>query len=333
MGVIYEEFPFGTLADGTEVTACRVSEPGGLTLTVLSRGATVQSLLVPDRDGVLRDVALGYDTAGEYERRDGYLGATVGRVANRIGGAAFTLNGERYELTKNEGGNQLHGGAKGFDRRVWALEREKGGVCLRLVSPDGEEGYPGTLRAAVHFCLEGGALRIAYEAETDRDTPVNLTNHTYFNLKGGGSAQDHIVCVNAERFTEAGPGLIPTGRLLPAEGTPYDLREARRLSETALGDGYDINYCLSSREAAELRCEESGIRLRVETDMPGMQLYTARHLSPRAGKGGAPMGPGSAVCLETQYYPDAVNHENFPSCVLRRGEKGRWETAFRFDTF
>ncbi len=333
MDVIYETFPFGALSDGTEVTACRVSEPGGLTLTVLSYGATVQSLLVPDRNGVLRDVALGYDTAGEYERQDGFLGATVGRVANRIGGAAFTLNGERFELTKNEGENQLHGGANGFDRRIWTPEREERGVCLRLVSPDGEEGFPGTLRAAVHFRLEGGALRIAYEAEADRDTPVNLTNHTYFNLKGGGSAQDHIVRVDAERYTEAGPGLIPTGRLLPVEGTPYDLREARRFSETELGDGYDINYCLSSREAAELRCEESGIRLRVETDMPGMQLYTAGNLSPREGKGGAPMAPGSAVCLETQYYPDAVNHENFPSCVLRRGEKGRWETVFRFDTF
>ncbi len=315
------------------MTAYDITSPGGLSMTVLNYGATVQSLWVPDREGRLRDVALGYETAGEYETMDAFLGAVVGRVANRIGGSRFRLNGKIWKLPPNEGENQLHGGDGGFHQRIWDARIEPEGVCFSRVSPDGEEGYPGTLNVSVRYLVRGSTLTVRYEAETDADTPVNLTNHTYFNLKGSDSAADHTVRVSAERYTESGPGLIPTGRLLPVAGTAYDFRAPRRISDGAPEHGYDLNYCLSSADAAELSCGESGIRLRVETDMPGMQLYTSGWLTPRAGKRGETIGPGSGVCLETQYYPDAVNHEEFPSPVLRAGERKQWETSFRFDTF
>ena len=222
-------FPFGALAGGTPVTAAQLENARGTSVTVLDYGATIQSLIVPGKNSAAVDVVLGYDTVAEYEQNGWYLGATIGRVDNRIGGAAFSLNGTTYTLSKNNGANHLHGGERGFDKRMWRME-ERGGslVCGRL-SPDGEEGYPGKLSVRVTFTLtEDNALRIQYDADTDRDTLVSLTNHSYFNLNGGGSILEHRLQINAERFCENDEACLPTGKLLPVEGTPFDFRTEKR---------------------------------------------------------------------------------------------------------
>ena len=330
-----EFFPFGALSDGTPVTAARLTTDAGASMTVLDYGATIQSLLVPDRHGTLTDVVLGYDTAAEYEANDGYLGATVGRVGNRIGGAAFSLGGRRYELAKNDGENHLHGGLRGFDKRIWDLSAEDGRIVCRRLSPDGEEGYPGNLRVRVSFTLtETNTLRIVYDAETDADTLVNLTNHSYFNLDGGADVLRHRLQVFAERICEGDAGCLPTGRLLDVEGTPFDFRQGKEIGRDIGADseqlrlvgGYDHNFCLSGKRAAVLSSEKSGISMTVETDLPGMQVYSANFLTRRAGKGGRVIDLRGAVCLETQLYPNALACYGFPSPVLRAGKALHSET-------
>lgn len=331
--------PFGVLPDGTPVTAARLENARGCSVTILDFGATVQSLLVPNRRGQPIDVVLGYDTAAEYETGDSYLGATIGRVGNRIGGATFSLGGETRTLAKNDGENHLHGGVRGFDKRMWHMRAEGDSLLCERLSPDGEEGYPGNLSVRVAFTLtEDCALRIQYDAETDRDTPVNLTNHSYFNLDGGGSVLGHRLQVNAERFCENDAGCLPTGRLLDVAGTPFDFRAGKELGAEIGADdeqirrfgGYDHNYVLSGKTAAKLLGAKSGIELTVGTDLPGMQLYTANALTERAGKGGRMMAPHGAVCLETQLFPNAMNCWGFPSPVLRKGEHMHSETTFSF---
>ncbi len=331
--------PFGRTAAGEPVTAWRLENGRGMAVTVLDYGATIQALEVPDGTGGAVDVALGYDTVAEYEAGDGHLGATIGRVGNRIGGARFSLNGTEYILAKNNGENHLHGGVRGFDRYLWRAEpRGDALVCSRL-SPDGEEGYPGALEVSVTFSLtEDGALRIAYDAVSDRDTLVNLTNHTYFNLNGGGSVLDHTLQVFAERFCENDGGCLPTGRLLDVAGTPFDFREPKPIGrdigadcgQLRLAGGYDHNYVLGGRRAAVLAGEK--LVMETETDLPGMQVYTANGLSARPGKGGAVMAPRGAVCLETQLFPNGMNCWGFPSPVLRAGQPLHTETAYRFRT-
>ncbi len=331
---------FGAARDGTAVGAWRLDNGRGMSAVVLEYGGTLQSLRVPDRSGETRDVVLGFDTLPEYEADTAYLGVTVGRCANRIGGAAFSLGGVRYALEKNDGENHLHGGSGGFHRRVWrGAAAGEAAVTLSRLSPDGEEGYPGALETTVTYALTpDGALRISYDADADRDTVVNLTNHSYFNLAGGGSALAHRLRVNAERFAENGPGTLPTGRLLPVAGTPFDFREAKPLGrdiggadgQLRLCGGYDHNYALSGGTAAVLTCGESGLEMTVETAQPGLQLYTANFLPERTGKGGVLMGPRGAVCLETQLFPDGLRHYGFPSPVLRAGEHLHTETSYRF---
>lgn len=333
--------PFGRLSDGADVTAFCLENSAGASITLLDYGATVQSLCVPARSGGTVDVVLGYDSAGEYETNDGYLGATIGRVGNRIGGAAFSLNGVTYPLAKNDGRNHLHGGVRGFDRRMWSIETETERnqlICSRL-SPDGEEGYPGNLRVRVAFTLtENNALRIAYDANTDRDTLVNLTNHSYFNLNGGGSVLDHRLQVYAERFCENDADCLPTGRLFETDGTPFDFRAGKQIGadigkddeQLRRGGGYDHNFCLSGKRAAVLYSETTGIELTVDTDMPGMQVYSANALTERLGKGDVLMRPRSAVCLETQLFPNAMNCWGFPSPVLRAGMHLHSETIYSF---
>lgn len=337
MSVVFSSF--GALPDGTPVTAARLENARGCSVTVLDYGATIQSLLVPDRTGRRVDVVLGYDTAAAYEAGDGYVGATIGRVGNRIGGASFSLGGVTYTLAKNDGENHLHGGVRGFDRRVWRMTAEGEALICERLSPDGEEGYPGNLNVRVTFTLtEDRALRVRYDADTDRDTPVNLTNHSYFNLNGGGSVLGHRLRINAERFCENDARCLPTGRLLYVEGTPFDFRAGKEIGAEIDADdaqlrrfgGYDHNYVLSGRTAATLLGEESGIELTVDTDLPGMQLYTANSLTERAGKGGRTMLPHAAVCLETQLFPNAMNCWGFPSPVLRAGERLHSETTFSF---
>ena len=331
--------PFGRTAAGEEVLAGRLENAAGMAVTVISYGAAVQSIRVPDGRGGQVDVALGYDTVAEYEAADGYLGATVGRVGNRIGGARFWLNGQEYILAKNDGANHLHGGARGFDKYVWDMQAAADGVVCSRLSPDGEEGYPGALAVTVRFALtEDNALVIDYTARSDKDTAVNLTNHTYFNLNGGGSVLDHELRLSARRFCENDGGCLPTGRLLDVAGTAFDFRRAKPLGrdigaeeeQLRLAGGYDHCFVLDGGPAAELFSPATGIRMTVETDLPGVQVYTANGLGPRPGKGGAVMGPRDAVCLETQLFPNAMNCWGFPSPILRAGAQMTTRTAYRF---
>ena len=332
-------YSFGSLRDGTPVTAARIENSHGCAAVILDYGATVQSLLIPGAGGVPVDVVLGYDTAAEYERGGCYLGATIGRVGNRIGSAQFSLNGETFLLAKNDGGNHLHGGTKGFDKRMWRMTEQAGSLVCERLSPDGEEGYPGNLSVRVTFTLtESNALRIQYDADTDKDTLVNLTNHSYFNLNGGGSILEHRLQINAERFCENDEGCLPTGKLLNVEGTPFDFRAEKMIDTDLRTDhiqlrrfgGYDHNYVLSGAHAALLTGDRSGIRMTAETDLPGMQLYTANALTEQTGKAGKAMGPHGAVCLETQLFPNATNCWGFPSPVLRAGQHMHSETVYVF---
>ena len=340
MAVQITSRPYGRSAFGEEATLWRV-ESEALIFEVLDYGATLRSLLVQDAAGGWADVVLGYDTLADYEKWNGYLGAVVGRVCNRIGGAAFELNGVCYPLYRNDGPNHLHGGQRGFDKYVWSVEPLPDGLRLSRTSPDGEEGYPGTMRVSVSYRIEGRGLRLDYEAVSDRDTLCNLTNHSYFNLNGAGSALGHTLQIFADAVTERGPGLIPTGALLPVRGTKFDFSAPKMLAHDLPGtdaaalheSGYDDNFCLSGdglRPAAVLTGDKSGIAMTVLTTTPGMQVYTANFLAPRPGKSGAQYREGDAVCLETQFYPDAVHHANFPSPVLRAGETYRQTTIFRF---
>lgn len=335
------QFSFGRTRGGDPVTAYRLSNGTGMSVTVLDYGATIQSLCVPGRDGAV-DVVLGYDTIAEYEENGGYLGATIGRVGNRIGGAEFSLGGKAYSLARNDGNNHLHGGMVGFDKQMWQIIPEDDALVCSRLSPDGEEGYPGNLQVRVTFRLnDQNRLLIRYEADADQDTLVNLTNHSYFNLAGGGSVLDHRLQVSAERITENDAGCLPTGRFINVAQTPFDFRTPKRIgadidredSQLACGNGYDHNFVLCGSPAAVLRSSASGIEMTVETEMPGMQVYTANALTPRRGKSGPRMEARDAVCLETQLFPNAMACYGFPSPILRAGKHLCSETSFCFRVF
>ncbi|MFF4092161.1 aldose epimerase family protein [Streptomyces nigra] len=318
---------FGTLSDGTEVHRWTL-ERAGVRVRVLSYGGIVQSLEVPDRDGRTADVVLGFADLDGYVTHPGpYLGALIGRYANRIAGGRFPLDGVTYALDPNTPPNSLHGGARGFDKRVWDVTPVEHGLRLTRVSPHGEEGFPGRLEVTATYTLEdGGALRFVYEAVTDAPTVVNLTNHSYFNLAGAGSgdAGGHELRLDASRFTPVDADLIPTGVLEDVTGTRFDFRQARKV-----GSGYDHNFALDkgvtkdAREVAELYDPSSGRVLRVSTTEPGLQLYTADQIE-------EPFSPGDGVALETQHFPDSPNRPDFPSTVLRPGEVYRSETVYAF---
>ncbi|MEV7223176.1 aldose epimerase family protein [Streptomyces sp. NPDC093681] len=316
---------FGTLSDGTPVHRWTL-ERAGVRVRVLSYGGIVQSAEVPDRDGNVADVVLGFaDLDGYLRHPEPYLGALVGRYANRIAGGRFPLDGRTYAVVPNEGPNTLHGGERGFDKHVWDVEAVTGGVRLSRVSPHGEEGFPGRLEMSATYTLDGsGALRIGYEAVTDAPTVLNPTNHSYFNLSGSGHAGGHELRLAASRITPVDAGLIPTGGLDDVTETRFDFRRARKI-----GSGYDHNFVLdkgvtdAAEEVAELYDPASGRVLTVATTEPGLQLYTADHL-------GEPFAPGDGVALETQHFPDSPNRPGFPSTVLRPGEVFRSETVYRF---
>ncbi|WP_328657245.1 aldose epimerase family protein [Streptomyces sp. NBC_00334] len=316
---------FGTLSDGTAVRRWTL-ERAGVRVRVLSYGGIVQSAEVPDRDGNTADVVLGFaDLDGYVSHPEPYLGALVGRYANRIAGGRFPLDGRTYAVTRNEGANSLHGGERGFDKRVWDVEAIAEGVRLSRVSPHGEEGFPGRLEMSATYTLEeSGALRIAYEAVTDAPTVLNPTNHSYFNLGGSGHAGGHELRLAASRITPVDAGLIPTGGLEDVADTRFDFRRARKV-----GSGYDHNFVLdkgvtgAAEEVAELYDPASGRVLTVATTEPGLQLYTADHL-------GEPFAPGDGIALETQHFPDSPNRPDFPSTVLRPGEVFRSETVYGF---
>ncbi|MEV0171253.1 aldose epimerase family protein [Streptomyces sp. NPDC050803] len=317
---------FGTLSDGTPVHRWTL-ERAGVRVRVLTYGGIVQSVEVPDREGVAGNVVLGFaELAGYPAHPEPYLGALVGRFANRIAGGRFPLDDRTYALARNNGPNCLHGGERGFDKRVWDAEPVEHGVRLSRVAPHGEEGFPGRLEVSATYTLDAsGALGIAYEAVTDAPTVLNLTNHSYFNLSGAGNAGGHELRLDASRFTPVDADLIPTG-VEAVEGTRFDFRAARKV-----GAGYDHNFVLDKGvsedpvEVAELYDPSSGRVLTVATTEPGLQLYTADHLA-------EPFAPGEGIALETQHFPDSPNRPEFPSTVLRPGEVFRSRTVYGFAT-
>lgn len=326
------------MPDGTPVLLYTLINRHGLIARVTSYGATLTELRVPDRQGNLADVILGYDTLDAYRAGRHYFGATIGRVANRISGATFLLDGQRCSLSANDPPNQLHGGTVGFDKRAWHAEALPGDTAVRcqLVSEDGDQGFPGRLTASVLFTLtDDNELSISYSAQADQPTPVNLTNHAYFNLAGSGTILDHELLLNADRYTPVGPGLLPTGEIRQVEGTPFDFRSALPIGSRLahVPGGYDHNFVLAGdgvRLAARVREPGSGRTMEAWTTSPGVQLYVGNFLAGEEGKGGRRYGKHAGFTLETQGYPDAVNQPGFPSVILRPGEAWRHRTVFRF---
>ena len=338
------QYLFGHLKDGSTVTAYCLENSQGAQAVILDYGCIVQSLCVPNAQGTLTDVVLGYDTLSEYEDNDAYVGAAIGRVANRIGNGEFMLNGRTYRLARNDGENHLHGGTRGFDKFIWKATTEENTVVFSRVSPDGEENYPGNLTVDITYILtESNELRIIYDAASDADTIVNLTNHSYFNLAGKGSVLDHDLQVFAEQFTENDEHCLPTGKLLKTAGTPFDFSKPKKIgqdinssdSQLINGHGYDHNFILSNhgdlKKAAELHSHQTGISMTVCTTLPGIQVYSGNFLSPRKGKKGSLIDCHGGICLETQVWPNATAYTHFPSAVLRKDERFHTETCYKFE--
>jgi aldose 1-epimerase len=332
-------------ADGQPVEVFTLTNAHGLRARVITWGATLVEMSVPDRAGKLADVTLGFDAIERYLQPHPQFGNVVGRYANRIGGAKFSLEGKEVKLATNSGRNHIHGGPTGFAKRHWKAEPAgPRAVRLSYTSADGEEGYPGKLTVAVTYTLtEKDELRLDYEATTDAPTVVNLSNHTYWNLAGRGDVLGHELRLNASRFTAVDRELIPTGTLAPVAGTPLDFTKAkpvgRDLEAAKAADGfggYDHNYVIDAPKpgdltlAAEVHDPESGRTMRCLTTEPGVQLYTANHLKDLAGRNGAVYGPHAGLCLETQHFPDSPNHPEFPSTTLRPGETFRSTTIYEF---
>lgn len=314
------------MPDGTAVECITICS-GDLSAEILTYGATIRSLVFR---GV--DVVLGYDDLGSYRTRSGRLGATIGRFANRIGDARFTLDGVEHHLTVNRGQDHIHGGNVGFDKKVWdVVRRSEDSVTLHVHADDGEEGYPGAIDVELTFSIRGDALVLEYLAHSDADTICNLTNHSYFNLGGSGTIEDHEVSLAASCHTEFNERGIPTGQVIPIGNSRLDLRSPVIMGNMLFYGGYDNNYLLDrGEEFARVYCGRTGITMVASTDMPAVQFYTANGLKDVPGKNGQIYGKHSGLCLETQFCPDAPNHENFASCVLRKGEEYRHVTTYQF---
>lgn len=338
--------PFGTTPDGEAVFLVQLHN-GTLSCEIITFGAAIRALTVPNRHGGLVDVALGYDTLEEYVRNGGYLGATVGRFANRIAEGKFRLNGQSYNLAVNNGPNHLHGGLRGFSHRVWSIAgSDETSVTLSIFSPDGEEGYPGNLTCSVRFALEENRLAIYYRAVSDADTLCNLTNHCYFNLAGhaSGSVLEQTMQIFAQTYTPSNANSIPFGSFEPVAGTPMDFRSPTPMGCRIGQDfhqltnalGYDHNYVIDGsfgtfKTAAKAHCHTSGIAMEALTTLPGVHFYTANYIPEGCpGKGGSIYGPRHGFCLETQFFPDSPNQSAFPSPVLKAGEEYNHRTAFVF---
>jgi aldose 1-epimerase len=331
---------FGKTADGKDVQAFTITGKNGVVVKLLSRGATLAEWRVPDKNGKVDDCVFGFDNVAGYESKgNGYFGATIGRVGNRIAGGKFKLDGKEYTLEKNDGPNTLHGGAKhSFDKVIWKGQPfdngSSQGVTFTYTSPDGEEGFPGEMKARVTYTLnDKNELKIDYAATTTKDTPINLTNHAYFNLSGAGypTILDHEVMLAADHYTPVDETLIPTGEIAKVEGTPLDFREFHKIGERVNqlndkpGKGYDHNFVLNNKTgslalAAKVRDPKSGRVLSVFTTEPGVQFYGGNFLDGVKGKGGKPYKYRSALCLETQHFPNSVNEHRFPSTILKPGQ-------------
>jgi aldose 1-epimerase len=343
---------FGKLPDGTPIDIYTLAD-GPIEARVTNYGGYLVSLKVPDRNGRSEDIVLGFDDLDGYVNNNthkgtAYLGPIVGRYANRIAKGTFTLDGKQYSLAINNGPNALHGGPHGFHQVVWKGQLIPEGVELTYLSKDGEEGYPGNLNVVVRYRLSKGALTIDYSATTDNDTILNLTNHTYFNLKGAGKGDilDHHLSLRASRFTWADSNLTPTGELKSVKGTPLDFRKSTRIGERIDSDyeqlrvagGYDQNFVLDAgdrelAEAAEVYEPSTGRVMRVLTDQPGVQLYTGNFFDGTIkGKGGIAYERRYGLCLETQHFPDSPNHPEFPTTQLKPGQRFHRVTVFSFST-
>ena len=337
--------PAFTNAEGEAVEALTISNAHGLKARILTWGATLIEMWTPSRTGKLADITLGFDAQERYSQPHPFFGSIAGRYANRIALGKFTLDGKTYTLATNNGPNHLHGGLRGFDKRVWKAEvLGVNTVRFSYTSADGEEGYPGKVDVSVTYTLgENDELRIDYEATTDKPTVLNLTNHTYWNLAGGGDVLGHGLRLYASRYTAVDAGLIPTGELKPVAGTALDFTKAKlvgrdiaELKKEGQPGGYDHNFVIdvitpgALTPAAELFDPSSGRMMRVMTTEPGVQLYTANHLKDVPGKSGEVYGPHAGFCLETQHYPDSPNHPQFPSITLRPGETYHHTTSFKF---
>lgn len=332
---------------GEHISLYHFENAKGAYVEIIDYGCRLVKIVVPDRNGVMTDVCLGLDTIDGYEKDNVSLGAVVGRVANRIKDGRFSLNGKDYQLAVNCGSNHLHGGNIGYASKLWdsAVRDEK--LVLTLHSADGEEGYPGNLVLTVTYTWsEDNELSILYEASTDTDTLLNVTNHGYFNLNGAGSGNvySHELFIDADMITELDDTQAPTGVFLPVGGTPFDFRTMHPIGKFMHSEHeqlkkfgtYDHNFIINGsglREAAVLQSKESGIRMTCFTDMPGLQLYVPGQPIEQPGKNGAVYDRGCSVCLETQYYPDAINHDNFPSIVLHPGDEFRSKTIYHFSSF
>jgi len=332
---------------GEKATLYSFENAKGAVMEVSDFGATLVSLMVSDKDGNMLDVVLGYDNPKQYEGPAGtFFGATVGRNANRIGNAVFTLNGKEYKLDKNNGENNLHSGLDFQSFRIWNVkETTENSIVFALHSPDGDQGYPGAVDVEVKYTLtEENAVEIEYFAVPEEDTIINYTNHSYFNLNGhaAGDVLAHEMWIDADAFTRTDAASIPTGEITPVEGTPMDFRNAKLIGKeidadyeaVIFGAGYDHNWCLNNNgefaKVAELYSDVSGIRMEVYTDLPGMQVYTGNFINNELGKNGVVYQRRQGAAFETQYYPDAINHASFQSPVCKKGEMYKTKTVYKF---
>jgi len=348
-----KEKPFGKTEDGTEVTLYTLTNESGMTVSITNYGGIVTSIIVPDKDGKPGDVVCGYDKVEDYIAGSPYFGCITGRYANRIAKGKFTIDGKEYTLATNNGPNHLHGGEKGFDKKVWKAtpKTTEKAVSLKLTytSKDGEEGYPGNLKCTVNYSLgkTNNALRISYNATTDKATPVNLTNHSYFNLAGHGTGThlDHKIMINADRYTPTDETAIPLGELAPVKGTPFDFTKLHKIGERIeaeneqikFGKGYDHNWVINQEKPGEMTLAArvieptSGRVLEVRTTEPGIQFYTGNFLDgSNVGKGGKKYEHRYAFCLETQHHPDSPNQKNFPSTILKPGDTYKHVCIYKF---
>jgi aldose 1-epimerase len=337
--------PFGHAPDGTPVDLYSLAD-GRIEVRVMTYGGIIVSLRTPDRNGKLDDVVLGCNSVEQYVAQTAHFGGIIGRYANRIAHGSFQLDGHTYSIPKNDGDNALHGGTRGFDKVVWGAKQIKDGIELTYVSKDGDQGFPGNLSTTVRYTLSGGSLRIEYAATTDKDTVLNLTNHSYFNLAGQGKGDvlGHVLKIDASRMTPVDATLIPTGELKSVEGTPLDFRTPHAIGarieaddpQLRLGHGYDHNFVVDHApgelaEAAEVYEPTTGRILRVLTTEPGVQLYTGNFLDGSiTGKEGRVYNRRFAFCLETQHFPDSPNHPSFPSTELKPGQEFHSVTVFQF---
>jgi aldose 1-epimerase len=335
----------GTI-DGEPVIEVSLKNENGMEIRVINWGATVTHIFMPDDDGKRTDIVLGFDDLADYETNVPYFGAVCGRYANRIAGGQFTMDGETFQLAQNDRGNSLHGGERGFDKRMWTVNLcEEGMVEFGYLSPDGEEGYPGRIKVRVRYVLsDRDELTLSYFADSDRDTILNLTNHTYFNLAGEGTGTilNHNLKINASKFLPIDETFIPTGEFRSVKGSAMDFTIKKRVGaaieaddpQLKIADGYDFNFAIDKEKvlmlAAALEDPASGRRMEVHTTEPGIQVYTANSLDGIKGKNGHVYNKNDAICLETQRFPDAPNQPNFPPSILKKGQEYFSITTYRF---